>query len=71
MHDGAYSRSIKVGDSIDDMVAGQAAGAATVLLASEGNQELKEHEQTGLVIERLDDLIGILEKGFEERSVSI
>lgn len=53
-----------MGDSIDDMTAGHKAGAATVLLANEGNGELKEHEHTGRWIERLDELIGILEEGF-------
>lgn len=56
-----------MGDSIDDMTAGHKAGTATVLLANEGNTELKEHEHTGMWIERLDELIGILEEGFEER----
>jgi len=57
----------KVGDSGDDMAAGFRAGAATVLLANEGNAALRGHEYTGLVIERLDELVGILERGFEER----
>ena len=55
-----------MGDSIDDMTAGHKAGAATVLLANEGNAELKEHVHTGRWIERLDELVGFLEKGFEE-----
>ncbi len=55
-----------VGDSIDDMTAGHRAGAATVLLACEGNKELKVHEHTGMWIERLDELVGILEEGFVE-----
>ena len=49
------------------MTAGQKAGAATVLLANEANAELKEHEHTGLWIDKLDDLIGVLENGFEEQ----
>ena len=57
-----------MGDSIDDMTAGHKAGAATVLLANEINGELKGHEHTGRWIERLDELIGILEAGFEERA---
>ncbi|CAF9933950.1 hypothetical protein IMSHALPRED_009534 [Imshaugia aleurites] len=57
---------IMVGDSIDDMTAGHKAGTATVLLANEGNGDLKEHGHTGRWIERLDELIGILESGFEE-----
>ena len=55
-----------MGDSIDDMTAGYRAGAATVLLACEGNKELKGHEHTGVWIEELDDLVGLLEGGFEE-----
>ena len=56
-----------VGDSIDDMAAGRAAGAATVLLANEENAELERHEFTDLAIRRLDELIEILEGGFESR----
>ncbi|KAI4716329.1 HAD-like protein [Aureobasidium sp. EXF-10727] len=58
---------IMVGDSIDDMVAGHDAGAATVLLRSEGKEELEKDPRTDLVISRLDELIDILEKGFESR----
>ncbi|KAG5981688.1 hypothetical protein E4U55_002669 [Claviceps digitariae] len=60
---------IMVGDSMDDMEAGRRAGAATVLLVNEVNRGLAEHECTDLVIERLDELVGILEKGFEGRDV--
>lgn len=51
------------------MTAGFKAGAATVLLVAESNENgaLKEHEHTGLSIERLDDLIQILDNGFEEK----
>jgi hypothetical protein len=52
---------------MDDMTAGYKAGAATLLLANESNQDLKGHEHTGKWIERLDDLVGLLEVGFEER----
>ena len=55
-----------MGDSIDDMMAGHRAGTATVLLVNEGNEELKGHECTGRWIERLDELVGVLEEGFEE-----
>ena len=55
-----------MGDSIDDMTAGYKAGTATVLLANESNGDLKEHEHTGTWIERLDELIEILEAGFGE-----
>jgi phosphoglycolate phosphatase-like HAD superfamily hydrolase len=54
---------IMVGDSIDDMTAGRMAGAITVLLTNEANDHIKEHEHTDLCIERLDDLIPILEHG--------
>ncbi|MCJ1385655.1 hypothetical protein MMC17_008778 [Xylographa soralifera] len=56
---------IMVGDSIDDMTAGHHAGAATVLLVNEVNEHLKEHEHTDVCIGRLDDLISVLENGFE------
>lgn len=58
---------IMVGDSIDDMTAGFRAGAATVLLVNEVNRELATHEHTDLVIERLDELIDVLEEGFVGR----
>jgi len=56
-----------VGDSIDDMTAGFRAGAATVLLVNEVNKHLIEHQHTDLVVKRLDELIEILENGFEGR----
>lgn len=59
---------IMVGDSLDDMAAGYRAGAATVLLANEENEELAQHEYTGLSIRRLDELVVILEKGFAEEA---
>jgi len=55
---------IMVGDSIDDMIAGYGAGAATVLILNAHNSHLRDHEYTDLWIERLDDLIEILEQGF-------
>ena len=48
------------------MTSGHRAGAATVLLANAENQELKMHEHTGMWIDRLDNLIMVLEDGFEE-----
>ncbi|KAL2264676.1 hypothetical protein VTJ83DRAFT_7186 [Remersonia thermophila] len=54
---------IMVGDSIDDMTAGRRAGARTVLLVNDANRHLTEHEHTDYVIERLDELIDVLEKG--------
>lgn len=47
------------------MTAGHKAGAATVLLLNERNQELRKHDHTDLCIERLDELVGILEAGFK------
>ncbi|KAL4872983.1 hypothetical protein BDV12DRAFT_192918 [Aspergillus spectabilis] len=55
---------IMVGDSIDDMTAGHTAGAATVLLLNDHNGHLKEHMHTDLYIEKLNELIDILEVGF-------
>lgn len=55
---------IMVGDSIDDMTAGRKAGAATVLLVNDVNRALAEHAHTDLVIESLDELVEILERGF-------
>ncbi|GMF69414.1 unnamed protein product [Aspergillus oryzae] len=49
---------------IDDMTAGHTAGAATVLLLNDHNVHLKEHPHTDLCIERLDELISILDGGF-------
>ncbi|KAF8540546.1 HAD-like domain-containing protein [Trichophaea hybrida] len=65
------SRLIMVGDSMDDMAAGRKAGAATVLLVNEGNRELGEHEFTDCVVERLDELVDVLEGGLREVARSI
>lgn len=54
---------IMVGDSIDDMIAGHDAGAMTVLLRSEGKEELEKDPRTHLVISRLDELIALLKTG--------
>lgn len=43
---------IMVGDSIDDIIAGHEAGAATVLLRSEGKEELETDPRTDVVISR-------------------
>ncbi len=43
---------LMVGDSVDDMTAGREAGAVTVLLRSEGKEELEGDERTDVVIER-------------------
>ena len=63
---------IMVGDSLDDMAAGYRAGAATILLASgETEPELLAdggHEYVDLVVRRLDEIIEVLERGFEGRS---
>lgn len=52
-----------VGDSVDDMAAGRDAGALTVLLRSEGKEELERDERTDLVVGRLDELVRVLEEG--------
>ncbi|KAL9000594.1 MAG: hypothetical protein Q9169_000887 [Polycauliona sp. 2 TL-2023] len=65
LEDGADSL-IMVGDSMDDMVAGYKAGAATVLLSSKDNEGLEKHEYTGVAIGRLDELVTMLDAGFEE-----
>ncbi|KAF2260500.1 HAD-like protein [Lojkania enalia] len=67
MHQDGGNSLIMVGDSIDDMTAGFRAGAATVLLVNDVNKHLAEHQHTDLVVRRLDDLIPILENGFEGR----
>ena len=43
---------IMVGDSIDDMISGHEAGALTVLLRSEGKEELEDDEHTDVAISR-------------------
>ena len=60
---------IMVGDSADDMTAGRKAGAATVLLANMDNVDLRDHKNTDLVIETLDELVEILEEGFCGRQI--
>ncbi|PHH89421.1 hypothetical protein CDD83_6074 [Cordyceps sp. RAO-2017] len=62
---------IMVGDSLDDMTAGRRAGAATVLLLNDVNAHLARHPHTDLCIERLDDLIAILERGFPARDAVV
>jgi len=59
------SEMIMVGDSIDDMLAGRRAGVRTVLLlaASASNAQVSRHDSTDCVIDRLGDLIGLLEDG--------
>lgn len=49
------------------MTAGYRAGAATVLLVNDVNAHLATHEHTDLCISRLDELIEVLENGFEGR----
>ncbi|XXH03420.1 MAP kinase kinase (MEK) [Hypoxylon texense] len=67
---GDASGLIMVGDSIDDMTAGHHAGAATVLLVNDANRHLADHEHTDLVIERLDELVDVLDRGFVGREKS-
>jgi phosphoglycolate phosphatase-like HAD superfamily hydrolase len=58
---------IMVGDSIDDIIAGYDAGALTVLVKSPGKEDLERDERTHVIVERLDELIGLLESGIEAR----
>ncbi|KAK1249945.1 hypothetical protein MKX08_009948 [Trichoderma sp. CBMAI-0020] len=60
---------IMVGDSLDDLTAGRLAGAATVLLLNDVNRDLANHDNTDLVIHQLDELIQILENGFQGRLI--
>ena len=43
---------IMVGDSVDDIEAGYEAGAATVLVRSEGKEELERDPRTDIVVTR-------------------
>lgn len=56
-----------VGDSEDDVAAGRDAGAVTVFLTSPGKEDLETDPRTDVVIKRLDELVGLLEKGLEAR----
>lgn len=62
---------IMVGDSIDDIEAGARAGAATVLLINDENKHLLETtewpKKVDVGISRLDELIHILDTGFQGR----
>ncbi|KAK4503397.1 hypothetical protein PRZ48_004312 [Zasmidium cellare] len=58
---------LMVGDSEDDVAAGRDAGAVTVFLTSPGKEELETDPRTDIVIKRLDELVGLLEKGLEAR----
>ncbi|KAK7205367.1 HAD-like domain-containing protein [Myxozyma melibiosi] len=56
---------IMVGDSVDDMLAGYRAGTTTILLESDVNGHLKGAPETDYVVQRLDDIIKLLENGIE------
>lgn len=58
---------LMVGDSVDDMAAGRDAGCVTVLLRSDGKEELETDSRTDVVISRLDELVELLEKGLHVR----
>lgn len=64
---GKHLPLIMVGDSIDDIIAGYDAGALTVLVKSPGKEELEVDERTHVVVERLDELVGLLQGGIEAR----
>ena len=48
------------------MTAGHLAGAYTILLANAENKSLVEHEHTDFWVDRLDEIIPLLEYGFRE-----
>lgn len=50
------------------MTAGHRAGAATVLLLNDVNEHLADHEHTDISITRLDEMIEMLDQGFEGRT---
>lgn len=56
---------IMVGDSIDDMKSGKDAGATTVLIRTHANDHIRDIEQTDYVIDRLDDLIKMMQNGLD------
>lgn len=56
---------IMVGDSIDDMKSGKGAGATTVLIRTHANDHIRDIEQTDYVIDRLDDLIKMMQNGLD------
>ncbi|EME83077.1 uncharacterized protein MYCFIDRAFT_51537 [Pseudocercospora fijiensis CIRAD86] len=56
---------VMVGDSVDDMAAGRDAGALTVLLRSEGKEELETDSRTDVAISRLDELVALLRDGLK------
>lgn len=63
--EGDGSGLVMVGDSMDDMLAGKGAGAATVLLSHGDNAHVAGSGVVDLVVGRLDELVEVLEKGFK------
>ena len=58
---------VMVGDSVDDIASGWEAGALTVLVRSAGKEELEGDERVDVVLGRLDELVGLLERGLRGR----
>ena len=58
---------VMVGDSIDDMISGRDAGALTVLVKSQGKEELETDDRTDVVIGQLTELIDLLDRGLSPR----
>lgn len=54
---------IMVGDLVDDIIVGRRVGVKMVLLVNDVNRYLVDYEYIDLVIERLDELIEVLEEG--------
>ncbi|KAI9853892.1 MAG: hypothetical protein M1824_000816 [Vezdaea acicularis] len=66
LEDGGNSL-IMIGDSVDDMTAGNRAGAVTVLLVNDVNTHFRAHAHTDLCITKLNEVIPLLEEGFVGR----
>ncbi|SCU93467.1 LAMI_0E14466g1_1 [Lachancea mirantina] len=62
---------VMVGDSFDDMASGRAAGCATILVKSEHNAKLLQTrpELVDAAVDDLEEIIRLLQDGFETRSV--
>lgn len=52
-----------IGDSIDDMKSGKLAGTTTILIKSNANQSIRNIQYTDYVIDKLDDLILMINQG--------
>lgn len=58
---------VMVGDSIDDMRSGSAAGFGTVLIKTHANDDVVGLPETDVVVKDLKEIIGLLQDGFEKK----